>query len=175
MRAVLAWPGPGLEDPELREPVLAAFQPSADHASRLEAFAVEPPVFRDFFTYWLSRRRGRTLPGRADLDPLEMAPWLGDLMLVRLDPEPYFSLYGTKVAQSARRDLTHRRITELHPDMQAIFREIRAGCAEARMPLWVNGRQLIDDRYIQWRRLYLPLASDGERVDQLIAMARLDR
>src|SRR5215510_3389422 len=40
------------------------------------------------FHYWRDKLNGRVMPARRDIDPIEMKPWLGNLMLVEFPPDP---------------------------------------------------------------------------------------
>jgi hypothetical protein len=68
------------------------------------------PVLRDAIAYWEAKRRGRRMPARADIDPLEMQRLLPNLVLVDvLGTASYrYRLVGTAVADRLRADGTGR-------------------------------------------------------------------
>lgn len=41
-----------------------------------------------FFEYWASKRHGRRMPARADIDPVEMTGWLPGIQLIDVSENP---------------------------------------------------------------------------------------
>src|SRR5215472_3359449 len=72
------------------------------------------------YAYWDGKRAGRAAPMRADLDPLEMGAWLGNLLLIDATPDGRFvyRLYGTKFVDSFGLDMTGRSVDELPADQR---------------------------------------------------------
>lgn len=46
------------------------------------ALDIPEPRLQSLYDYLHSKMHGDDLPARADIDPLEMKPWLGNLMLI---------------------------------------------------------------------------------------------
>lgn len=123
------------------------------------------------YAFWDARRNGRAVPARADFDPIEMRPWLGNLMLVDWAGGKWvYRLYGTAFVEAFRREMTGKSIDELPPEQAALLRteyeKVRADAA----PVWrtysakfehatPDGRQQWQLGQT-WERLALPL-SDG--------------
>ncbi|HVO02067.1 MAG TPA: PAS domain-containing protein [Candidatus Cybelea sp.] len=67
--------------------------------------------------YWQSKRQGRRMPSRADLDPpLEVPQLVPSIILLDVLREPLdfrYRLIGTKVRGYLMRDLTGRRMSEI--------------------------------------------------------------
>src|SRR4051794_10782916 len=55
---------------------------------------------RALYRYWQSLRRGRRLPARADVDPIEIPALLPNLILIDVEPSPLrfrYRLVGTRI------------------------------------------------------------------------------
>lgn len=130
-----------------------------------------------FTAYWQGKRRadGR-LPARADLDPLEMKPWLGHLSILEVvdgGRDFVFRLYGTDLAEAVGFDMTGKSAAD-YPGArsQVLVRTYRAAMA-ARRPLLSAFVVRFAGRIVMpaWERVVAPLASDGNTVDKLIVLA----
>jgi hypothetical protein len=88
-----------------------------DHTER-----ADPPFLslchdsvKALYRYWDAKRAGRRMPGRRDIDPLDMKAWLSHLVLVDVLPAaPYFvyRLVGTGEVAQRRRDPTGKPVAE---------------------------------------------------------------
>src|SRR5262245_2454510 len=90
------------------------------------------PRLSALYDYWEGKRAGRAMPTRADIDPLEMRAWLGNLLLIDVCGEGRFTyrLYGTGFVQSFGRDMTGRSVDELPAEQQERVRaDYQAVCA----------------------------------------------
>ncbi|WP_341703712.1 PAS domain-containing protein [Ferrovibrio sp.] len=133
------------------------------------------PRLQRLVDYWQAARHGRRLPGRADIDPLQM-PWiLGDLSLAEVHRQAgggfrfRFRLVGSRVAERLSADFTGKWLDELpSPDygrhVAAAFGEVIA----ARSPFIEHLDMVIDGRLRDYDVLRLPLAADGETVDMVM-------
>lgn len=132
----------------------------------------------DALAYWQTLSRHRAgLPGRADIDPVAMKgflPWVTLVDIVDPGESPRYRarLVGTAVVERHGRDVTGKFDDELYgptylEQLRAVYRRV----AERRRPILVNCLVENDDREdLHYRRLVLPLASDSERVDMLLAV-----
>lgn len=124
------------------------------------------------YRYWSKHRRGRKLPGRNDIDPVEMKPWLPGLVLVDVKPprKITYRVVGTAVCEHRGFDPTGKPVEE------GLYGNVREEVLE-------NYRIAIDDQSIVFDyaptrsrsgraeeigTLFLPLSSTGERVDQIL-------
>jgi len=77
-----------------------------DGADRIAAFLDSPEVLK-FFDYWRSKRTGRGLPSRADIDPIEIPwalPWI--FLMDYEEPETFrYRLAGQELADVFGRNL----------------------------------------------------------------------
>src|SRR5262245_38458221 len=74
------------------------------------------PRVRQLRDYWESKRRGRVMPARADIDPSELKPLLPLLLISELFSDPLrvrFRLAGTKVCEAFGFNIAGRWLDEL--------------------------------------------------------------
>ena len=67
----------------------------------------------DLYRYWEGKRRGRTMPARADIDPLELRQQLANLILVDVagsPPQFRIRLAGTDIVSRYGAELTGRAL-----------------------------------------------------------------
>jgi hypothetical protein len=134
---------------------------------------LEEPRLRRLHDYWSAARRGRRMPSRADIDPVEF-PWaLGDLSLIDVLPDGRFRwrLDGTNLVDFFRCDMTGKEL-DRYPHADSIER-LRVNFGKAvgsRAPHHFMNRY--DDARRSWRyqTLVLPLSDDGETVNMLVEM-----
>jgi hypothetical protein len=137
-----------------------------------------------FYRYWDEKRRGRAMPARADIDPLEMKPWLKGTALVDVARDPTapngyalrYRLVGSRPTLLRGQDVTGMRV-EI-----AYFGANRDAALE-NYRLVIEGKTLVYD----WDRtpsadgfaregetLLLPLSTDGETVDMVLVYQEVD-
>jgi hypothetical protein len=130
------------------------------------------------YDYWQARHRDGRLPGRADIDPMELRFLLGNLLLVDVlrDPQRFrYRLAGSNLTRFLKRDPTGRLVDE-HPDPTfrqmalAIYGEVTS----AAKPLATRRNTVIDNRLRRYETLLLPLAGDGVTVDMILVGMRFD-
>jgi hypothetical protein len=131
---------------------------------------------RDFDGYWRGKMLGARLPSRADIDPAEIKSLLPYLMIVDFETAPFrvrYRLSGTKI-DDYNGVLTNRYLDEVElipPDMQARIVTLYQSVIRERRPFFV--RDYLMTRSGSLHPIYggvWPLSSDGETVDQCIAM-----
>jgi len=124
--------------------------------------------------YWSGRGADGRLPGRADLDPVDIPRLLRNVFLVDVRPaEPRFAyrLVGTAVADLVG-ELTGRPVGAGLDAEEAdrLVGQFRRCAAEAR-PVWREGVLTTRrSRQAGFQRLLLPLAADGRRVDMVLGV-----
>ena len=131
--------------------------------------------FAEALSYWDSKRRGRLMPSRRDIDPLEIPSLLRNVVLVdvRHDPLDFrYRLLGTAVVARVACDYTGRRFMDLphqRPGSQVWDTAVRL--VEERRPLfsaipYVGGDPAVRD----YQDLYMPLSDDGETVNMIFGL-----
>jgi len=131
----------------------------------------DPDLVR-LFDYWRARHRGQLLPGRRDIDPIDLAFILGDMVLLDVLRDPLrfrYRLVGANIVMRSSRDNTGVMVHE-HPDLEfrptalRFYRSIAAGAR----PDAERRNMITDDQVRRYEILGLPLAADGKTVDMIL-------
>jgi len=141
------------------------------------------------YDYWDQKRGGRRMPTRADLDPLEMQPWLGNLLLIDVTGGNGFvyRLYGTAFVDSFGIDMTGRSVDDLAPEQRDRVRgdyEAVAATGQPRARLYTALFEATSSglrpppktavrapQVVTWERLILPLGGAADTVAMLLVGA----
>lgn len=133
---------------------------------------IASPDLLRLFDYWRARHRASLLPGRRDIDPLDLGFILGDLVLVDVLRDPLrlrYRLIGANIVVRNQRDLTGAMLDE-HPD--TVFRptalRFYGGIATGGRPDAERRDMLTGDQVRRYEILGLPLAADGRTVDMIL-------
>jgi hypothetical protein len=142
-------------------------------AARIDPAAGSPDALA-LLAYWQDKRAGRRFPARADIDPLELRRFIGDISLIDVRRAPLDFVYriaGTRLAGDAGYDLTGRSVREIRPAAWAdfVFEQLSEALAAAtprlhRIELRVGGDA------ISYLRLTLPLGQD-DTVSMLLTLS----
>ena len=137
----------------------------------------DEPAFKLLLEYWHGKRRDGRLPGRKDVDPLELPKALLPQILlfdvIRADRLRFrFRLAGTAFGKLIGRDVTGHIFDEIAPpERVAPVNGALTAIAESGRPAYLGGRlTLRSDSFEEVRRLGVPLAADGHRVDMILAL-----
>jgi len=123
--------------------------------------------------YWEGKRAGRTFPRRADIDPIELARHLPNIVLIDVEQHPLrlrYRLIGTAITQAMQRDSTGKYYDEIYPEeiLGGIYQSFR-WMIDHRRPLRTHGEAFYPDRnFYEYEALNLPLATDGEDIDMVL-------
>lgn len=133
---------------------------------------LEPEALRFLNRFWRERRGTAALPPSAAIDPLELRPALGHLMLlepVDAGADFVYRLYGSIVAEHAGIEMTGKRVTDVPAPLVAVYflATYRAVMAERR-PLFAHHATHHDIQIAQWDRLILPFADPAGGIDRLL-------
>ncbi len=127
------------------------------------------PEQRELFDYWLSRRGGRSMPSRGDIEPKGFKRHLGFISLIDVESAPRrfrYRLVGTGLRHIYGRELTGRYLDE-QPFIAdgADFDRV----VDRRLPVQGVMRFPLEekDHLIQFW-LKLPLSQDGQNVTMLL-------
>lgn len=142
------------------------------------------PRLAELYAYWDGKRAGRVMPTRADIDPLEMRPWLGHLLLIEIGADRRFvyRLYGTAFVESFGIDMTGKSVDDLPAEQQERLRaDYEAVCAsrQPRVRLYtglfesdaIGSAVRQEAQVITWERLVLPLCDGTDSVAMLLVGA----
>jgi hypothetical protein len=141
--------------------------------------------FRELLAYWQSKLAPGRLPGRQHIDPTELQPrHLSQLLLLDvLEAAPKqrrryrFRVAGTGFSAIAGRDVTGLHYDEIGAPERAmpVIRALDL-VIERKAPVFLSGRLSIPSQDYVWvKRLGLPLAQDGDKVDMILAIWLAER
>jgi hypothetical protein len=136
---------------------------------------IQDARLRELYRYWAGKKRGRPLPARGDLDPMEIPQLLQNIGLVDVigDPPRFrYRLVGTAITHAIGRELTNWHVDELPLERDYVDHLLslyRTTFEEAR-PVYSAGDFAGLPFKASWRsyRLLLPLSRDGGRVDMIL-------
>lgn len=135
---------------------------------------LEAPKLKQLLAYWQSRRPAADrLPGRADIDPVDIPSLLPHIFLidVRREPRAYrYRLFGTELVDAYGRDVTGKALDELFSD---IFRKavtvVFNHVVDHRAPLRTFGSLAWrETERVPFEGIQMPLAADGATVDMIL-------
>lgn len=137
---------------------------------------VRSPKVRALWDYWSRASVNGALPRRSDIDPVEIAPLLPNILISEITHEPLrvrYRLVGTACAQYARLDFTGMYLDELDfgPSDCEDWPHYYAVLCERKVPLF--GETSIpygDERQAGVEFGMFPLSHDGDTVSQCISI-----
>ena len=146
---------------------------------RLPLDPLESDRHRFVMELWRERRGSRVAPCRRDFDPWDLKPVLPMILLVDVLQDPLdfrYRLSGTKVRDIHGMELTGHRVRDLMPRLYAekVWQDY-SELVERKAP------QLCEIEYINrfdlkrcFKVLRLPLSSDGDSVDMIMAVHHVE-
>ncbi len=124
------------------------------------------------YHYWDSKRRGRAMPQRPDIDPTEISWLLPHIFMIDIERDPLrfrYRLIGTAICEFLGRDFTGRTIdaTNYSSSQAGELQKIVGTAVENARPVackgtifYVPGRE-----WMLTESVLLPLGKDGVSVD----------
>ena len=135
------------------------------------------PRLQDALDYWSRKLAGRSMPRRAEIDPVEIPSLLQHLMLIEVlaNGRYRYRLIGTGNAEAQGINATGRYLDEVLPGAayKTHVLELYDECIRARRPLyWECLFVSPQDRRPERRTkvLFLPLSEDGMSVNQVMVV-----
>lgn len=134
--------------------------------------AIASPKLDWLFRYWAERRGARPYPARSDIDPIQLRPLLGNIMLfdvVGNPPRFRYRLYGSSLAERAGYDMTGKWVDDL-PDpgnAELVNRQLRQLVA-CRHAIAYQRERILDGRACRYEVLALPLSDDGLTINMIL-------
>jgi hypothetical protein len=142
------------------------------------------PTTADFYRYWDGKRRGRVMPARADIDPLEMKSWLAGTALVDVTRDPAapngfalrYRLIGSRPIILRGKDVTGMRVETGYygASLEAALENYRLVIAEKTLVYDWDKTPSSDGFAREGETLLLPLSADGENVDMVLVYQEVD-
>lgn len=133
---------------------------------------IDDPVLTGMYDYWLARCDDGRLPARRDIDPVELGALLPYVLLAEYIEDGRrvrYRLVGTNMVRRWGLDFTGSCVDEIMTGSYRDFlHELFFEVAERRCAVLSAGRFRWDvGRALSTRRLFMPLAKDGQRVDMV--------
>jgi hypothetical protein len=170
---------------KIGEKVPAAVQHAYPRSTGLEFLNRCRPATAAFYRYWNAKRGTRAIPARADLDPVEMRPWLPGVALVEVAPIPTalfaytlrYRLIGTRPTQLRGREVTGMTVEEGYfgASLAAALENYRLVIEEKKPVFDWDHTPSASGFAREGETLLLPLSGDGESVDMVLVYQEVDQ
>ncbi len=122
--------------------------------------------------YWTGKKGDRTMPGRSDIDPLDLKEHMGQLHLIDVQgPNSFrYRIYGSRVTNPDLTDMTGRLASDYQdPEFASMTIRHYQCCVDARAPVLHHVVAEIQLHRFEYKRLCLPLSRTGDDVDMILA------
>jgi hypothetical protein len=132
------------------------------------------------YAYWKAKAGDRRMPARADIDPVDLVPYLPSIMLVDVHaPSPeqptsgnyVYRLVGTREVEMRGSDPTGKPVaTHCYGGMRDLALQNYDAVVRTQAPVLDRNEDDVQlhDRYEDLDCVFLPLSTDGERVDMVL-------
>jgi len=139
----------------------------------LQFLEVCSPPMAEVFHYWDRKRGERVMPARSDIDPNEMRRHLPGIMLVEVKRDPLdfvYRLVGTREVAARGNDPTGKRVADswFGSNAQDVVANYERVVASRSFLYDFDKFVRPGGRRVQDESLFLPLATDGEEVGQIM-------
>lgn len=128
---------------------------------------------RHVYEYWQDKRADRAMPARRDINPADLKTVLPHLMLIDVEPGPRFRyrVFGTAVSESFGMDATGSYVDDVMVGNYKVFLlRLYNDLCTAKKPIYSTSIYGAKREAKMWtQRLMLPLSSDGDLVDMVLA------
>lgn len=133
------------------------------------------PDIRLVLEYWQRKCAGRAMPARSDIEPSDLRRFLPHITLVDVvdDPRRYvYRLVGTSEVELRAFDPTGKPVAEAYFATSAEEALKHYDTARTtRAPHYVADPFQAVDRFIGEEDLFLPLSSDGDKVNMIMVFS----
>jgi hypothetical protein len=133
------------------------------------------PDILTVLAYWESKRRGRVMPGRDDIDPTELVKYLPYISIIDVVEDPrrfVYRLVGTMEVEVRGFDPTGKAVADgfFAASAEAAVANYQRVC-DSRAPFYEQDAFQAVDRWINEANLFLPLSDDGETVSKILVFS----
>ncbi len=134
---------------------------------------LEHNPLRFLMDYWQRLRQADGLPRATAIDPVEMRPALGNVMLLDVldgGTDFRYRLYGSKIAERAGFDMTGKRVSDIGTStaVATFFTYVYQAVLKRREPIYTEHRPPAAIRVTKWYRLILPLGDADGAINRLL-------
>lgn len=136
---------------------------------------INPEPLKRLYDYWLSKSKEGRIPGRAQIDPLDVPELLSNVFLVDVswqseEPDFRFRLIGSKITEVVGSNPTGQNFSSFYSEANLKpMTEIYCQVARLGEPFVNNSSAPFSDKdFVKMARLLLPLSEDGVRVDMIL-------
>jgi hypothetical protein len=150
-------------------------------ADAYDLTAPSDPILVRLLDYWQSKRGGRQMPSRADIDPVELRTLVHNVMLYDVDvPAGHFRvrLVGQAIVDFVGADYTGRLVTDgmSEPAAKSMV-EILSSVVSNRSPRIRQGNAYWHAKksYRRFEAFFAPLSPDDQTVNMIFAGHMFDR
>jgi hypothetical protein len=128
-----------------------------------------------FYEFWRSRCKAEALPKKSDMDPVDMGPFLANIVLTEVSYDPLdfkYRIIGEELI-SRLGNLTGKRVREMALiNVSSSAYQNYCAVAETKRAQFLEGEAVTaskKDRPYLMSRVHCPLSSDGQIVDYIIS------
>lgn len=132
---------------------------------------LELPQHRVLHRFWSERLDNGQPPHRKVVDPIELRPALGNLLLLEVQSGGFdyiYRIFGTRITEHAGHDWTGWTVgamsAKTESEIGVFYRAVYAACAQLRRPIATDHVSPIRLSAACWRRLIVPLTDDDGAV-----------
>jgi len=131
------------------------------------------PKLQRLYQYWTEKRCARSMPARADIDPLEMRFVVGNVILIDViagtPPSFRIRLHGTRLAEHAGYELTGKMLDDMpEEEFRNLWRASGNEVVGTKQPLHAQRDRILDGRLRRYEVIILPLSSNDNDVDMIL-------
>jgi hypothetical protein len=140
----------------------------------------DDPILGPALAYWISKRGHRLLPGRRDIDPVEILPKiLPNLQLIDVvdgGARFRYRLIGTATVEAYGEDFTGRYTDKMFPpDLRDFIHGIYGQACRTKAPVYLRNRYVTAKGYkLASKRIYMPLSDDNIEVNHILGVLRFE-
>jgi hypothetical protein len=142
------------------------------------ADSLDEPLLAELYQYWSNRRGQRSLPARADIDPVDIPHLLPHIALTEIVPSSdgkgprfHYRLAGTEIEARFGCALTNRFLDEIKQGdylnyVQSLYRQLMSDLA----PVYAESSfEAGDSNILLAKRLMLPMSDDQQSVNMVLS------
>jgi len=133
----------------------------------------ESEIVRQILEYWQYKCRGRKMPARADLDPLEMRGALNQMVMIEIHRDPLrfrTRLVGSQQMNRRGFDFSAQWLDELPAGYRSVVLPRAEAVARRGESVRSRVRKEMDGRLFDYETVWLPLGPDGETASMIMVV-----